>query len=316
MKNLSFSSFAFLGLSSALLPGAAFAGPASINSTQLGVTVAPIQFSATRLGGYVDSSGNGLTAGAAPTVSTTGSLVAGTGMTAAANTTFNLSMTARAGDAAVATATAGAVPNTAFGIQSGKYSVQTGAALTISDANVAALTAGSTQGVTATAIIATEMKSAENANKISRIATSSNDQATFKAERQAAKFQLGGSGLTAVTNDGAQAPAVAVFGGMNSNTNLGDAPTITAATGGTTQAGVAFTKSQEVRTGQAGADRVASSINVTQPGYGVFTNTLGGTTAGAIGAVAGAIDMNDLTVAAGGAGTTSTLTVIQSLSAF
>ena len=313
MKNLSFSSFAFLGLSSALLPGAAFAGPASINSTQLGVTVAPIQFSATRLGGYVDSSGNGLTAGAAPTVSTTGSLDAGTGMTAAANTTFNLSMTARAGDAAVATATAGAVPNTAFGIQSGKYSVQTGAALTISDANVAALTAGSTQGVTATAIIATEMKSAENANKISRIATSSNDQATFKAERQAAKFQLGGSGLTAVTSDGQAQP---VFGGMNSNTNLGDAPTITAATGGTTQAGVAFTKSQEVRTGQAGADRVASSINVTQPGYGVFTNTLGGTTAGAIGAGAGAIDMNDLTVAAGGAGTTSTLTVIQSLSAF
>ena len=315
MKNLSFSSFAFLGLSSALLPGAAFAGPASINSTQLGVTVAPIQFSATRLGGYVDSSGNGLTAGAAPTVSTTGSLDAGTGMTAAANTTFNLSMTARAGDAAVATATAGAVPNTAFGIQSGKYSVQTGAALTISDANVAALTAGSTQGVTATAIIATEMKSAENANKISRIATSSNDQATFKAERQAAKFQLGGSGLTAVTAD-AGVGANAVFGGMNSDTNLGVAPTITAATGGTTQAGVAFTKSQEVRTGQAGADRVASSTNVTQPGYGVFTNTLGGTTAGAIGAGAGAIDMNDLTVAAGGAGTTSTLTVIQSLSAF
>lgn len=313
MKNLSFRSFAFLGLSSVLLPGAAFAGPASINSTQLAVTVAPIQFSATRLGGYVDSSGNGLTAGAAPTVSTTGSLDAGTGMTAAANTTFNLSMTARAGDAAVASATAGAVPNTAFGIQSGKYSVQTGATLTISNANVAAVSAGTTQGVTATAIIATEMKSAENANKISRIATSSNDQATFTAERQAAKFQLGGSGLTAVTSDGAATP---VFGGMNSNTALGDAPTITAATGGATQAGVAFTKSQEVRTGQAGVARVASSTDVTQPGYGVFTNTLGGTSAGAIGAGVGAIDMNDLTVAAGGAGTSSTLSVIQSLSAF
>lgn len=291
----------------AALPLAAQAGPGAINATQLSVTVAPISISGTRLGGFVDASGNGLTAGAAPGVTATGSLTAGTDITAAANTTFNFAVTARSGDTAAAAGAMGTalVPTSAFGSQSGKYTATGGAlgTLQISDANAATITAGTHQGSTATAIFSTTMSSAQNESQIRRIATSSNDQATFTTERQAARFQAGGSGLTAVTAGGLGTAGV---------TALGADPAQTALAGGDNQAGVAFTKSQEVRTGQAAATLTASSTNVTQPGYGVFTNTLGGTTAGAITATG----MNTLGVLSGGAGTSSTLSVIQSMSAF
>jgi hypothetical protein len=147
------------------------------------------------------------------------------------------------------------------------------------------------------------MRSAGNESQIRRIATSSNDQATFTSERQSARFQAGGSGLAAVTAGGI---------GLGGTTALGDDPVQTALTGGTNQAGVAFTKSQEVRTGQAGAATEATSTAVTQPGYGIFTNTLGGTTAGAIAGT----NMNTVTAVMGGAGTSSTLSVVQSMTAF
>jgi hypothetical protein len=277
----------------------------SMNATQLSVVVAPISISGTRLGGFVDASGNGLTGGAPVSVTETGQLAAGSTMTAATGTTFNLSVTARAGDQVAAAGPMGTdlVPTTEFGSQTGRYSAATGTAgtLAIDGANAATITAGLRQGVTATAIFSTTMKSAENESQIRRIATSSNDQATFTAERQAARFQAGGSGLTAVTG-----------GGLFAAAGLGADPEQAVLVGGTTQAGVAFTKTQEVRTGQAADVLAADSTDVTQPGYGVFTNTLGGTTAGAIAAT----NMNNLTVVAGGAGTSSTLSVIQSLSAF
>ena len=291
----------------AALPLAAQAGPGSINATQLSVTVAPISISGTRLGGYVDSSGNGLTAGAAPGVAADGSLTAGTTITAAADTSFNFAVTARSSDQVVTTGAfaAGLVPTSQFGSQSGKYTATGGTlgTLAISGANAATITAGDHQGSTATAIFSTTMSSAENESQIRRIATSSNDQATFSTERQAARFQAGGSGLSAVTAGGLGTAGVTALGADPAQTALG---------GGGTQAGVAFTKSQEVRTGQAAAALTATSTTMTQPAYGVFTNTMGGTTAGAITATG----MNTLTVLSGGAGTTSTLSVIQSQSAF
>lgn len=296
--------FAFLAAAaSALSPLAAQASPASINATQLSLTVAPISISGTRLGGFVDASGTGLTAGAPVTVDGTGALAVGDTMTAAANTTFNLAVTARAGDTAAAAGAMGTalVPTSAFGIQSGRFTEASDGTLAISNVNAATVSAGTKQGTTATAIFSTTMRSADNENQIRRIATSSNDQATFTSERQAARFQAGGSGLAAVTGGGLFAAAA-----------LGADPAQEVLAGGAPVIGVAFTKSQEVRTGQTAVVLTATSTDVTQPGYGVFTNTLGGTTAGAITPT----DMNTLTVGAGGAGTSSTLSVIQTSSAF
>ena len=306
MKHL--SGFSVFALASAIVsPLAAHSSPAAINATQLSVVVAPISISGTRRGGYVDSSGNGLTGGAAPGVANDGTLTAGTTMTANSDTTFNFAVTARSTDAAAAAGalSAALVPTSAFGVQTGKYSNSAGqiGTLAISSANAITITAGARQGSTATAIYSTTMKNAENENQVRRIATSSNDQATFTAERQAARFQAGGSGLTAVTAGGL---------GVGGVTAVSAAPAQTALAGGGTQPGVAFTKSQEVRSGQAASTLTASSTDVTQPGYGVFTNTLGGTSAGGITATG----MNTLTVVAGGAGTSSTLSIIQSLSAF
>lgn len=301
--------FAFLAAAaaSALSPLAAQASPASINATQLSLTVAPISISGTRLGGFVDASGTGLTGTAAPvTVGATGELVAGSTMTAANDTTFNLSVTARAGDklvAAAASMASGAVPANAFGIQSGRFTRTDGTlgVLTIDEANASTITVGNQEGVTGTLIYSSTMRSAGNESQIRRIATSSNDQATFTSERQSARFQAGGSGLTAVTG-----------GGLFAATSLGADPGQAVLAGGANQVGVAFTKSQEVRTGQAGEATVATSTAVTQPGYGIFTNTLGGTTAGAIAGT----NMNTVTAVMGGAGTSSTLSVVQSMTAF
>jgi hypothetical protein len=222
-------------------------------------------------------------------------------MTADLNTIFNYDVRARAGDAASATATTGAVPGVSLGSVGGRFSEQSGATLTISGANAATAVAGTGEGTTATAIVSTTMSSAENESQVRRVATSGNQQTTFTAERQGAVFNFGGSGLTAVT-----------AGGITASTALGAAPAIVAGAGGGTQAGVAFTMNQEVRTGEAATALTASSTNVTQPAYGSFTNTLGGTSAGSIGVT----NINTVTNVAGGAGTSSTLSVIQSLTAF
>ena len=222
-------------------------------------------------------------------------------MTAGANTTFNYDVRARAGDANSAAATAGAVPVVNLGSVGGRFSEADGANLEITGANVASVAAGSGQGTTATAIVSTTMSSAENESQVRRVATSGNQQTTFTAERQGAVFNFGGSGLTAVTG-----------GGIVAATALGAAPAIVAGADGETQAGVAFTMNQEVRAGEAATALTASSTNVTQPAYGSFTNTLGGTSAGSIGVT----NINTVTNAAGGAGTSSTLSVIQSLTAF
>jgi hypothetical protein len=300
-KRVALSSAAALGVATLVCPLQAHAQNASINAIQVSVDVAPISITGTRLGGFVDASGNGLTGGAPPTVDATGALSSGTTMTAGANTTFNYDVRARAGDAASASATTGAVPGVSFGSVTGRFSEATGAALTINGANAATAVAGNGEGTTATAIVSTTMRSAENESQVRRVATSGNQQTTFTAERQGAVFNFGGSGLTAVTG-----------GGIVAATNLGDAPAIVVGAGGGAQAGVAFTMNQEVRTGEAAVALTASSTDVTQPEYGSFTNTLGGTTAGSIGVT----NINTVTNAPGGAGTSSTLSVIQSLTAF
>ena len=315
-KWVALSSAASLGVSILACPIPALAQNATSNITQVSIDIEPISITGTRLGGSVSATGSGLTGGAPPTVDATGALVSGAGMTAAVGTTFNFNVTARSGDGALAAANAlgtNLTPTTSqFGSQSGRFSGPgTNSALAITGANVATVDAGSTQGVTATALVSTTMQNGSNTAEVRRVGTSTNQQATFTTERQGAQFQFGGSGLTQVTGTGGLST-----GGV---TTLGSAPTVTAATGGATQVGVDFTLNQSVRTGQAAVAVTASSTDVTQPAYGSFTNTLGGTTARdlVIGAT-GINAINNLTVGAtaGGAGTSSSLSVIQSLTAF
>jgi len=297
------SGLSVMGLALLACPMPALAQSASVNATQLSIDVAPISITGTRLGGSVSASGNGLTGGAPPTVTATGSLGTGTAMNADAGTTFNYDVRARAGDAAAGTATAGVVPNASFGSVSGRYSATAAgtATLTIGADNAALVVVGTGQGTTATAVFSTTMGSTENQAQVRRVATTSNQQTTFTSERQATQFQFGGSGLAPVTG-----------GGSTAATALGAAAAPAAVTGGTTQVGVAFTLSQGVTVGEASSALTATATDVTQPAYGSFTNTLGGTTAGAITST----DMNTLGVVAGGAGTSSSLSVIQSLTAF
>jgi len=302
-QRVALSTAATLGLATLACPLQALAQSASINATQLSIDVAPISITGTRLGGSVNALGSGLTGGAPPTVTATGSLTAGTTMTAAQGATFNFDVRARAGDDAATAATAGAVPAASFGSVTGRYSAAAaGTTLGIDAGNVANVQAGTGQGTTATAVFSTTMGSTENQAQVRRVATSSNQQTTFTAERQATQFQFGGSGLAEVT-----------AGGITTTTAVGAAATPVVGGGGTPQVGVAFTLSQGVTVGQASSALTASTTGVTQPGYGSFTNTLGGSSAGSITTPTG---INAMGVGAGGAGTSSTLSVIQSLTAF
>lgn len=289
---------------SALIPLTAQADT-SMNATQLSVKVAPISVTGTTLGASVNALGIGLTnaATAIPTIDTTGALTAAGNVEAAANTTFNLDLTARAADTApVATALSASVglSSSMFGQQEGTFSSTSNATLSFTG-TTAAVAAGNGIGSTASASITSSVGTGVGSTTATKTGSASNDQTTFTAERQAAVFEFGGSGLTAVTTGGIGTAA------------LGAAPTITAAAGGAAQDGLAFTRTNEVRTGQAGVAAVsANSTALSIPAYGQVTAAYGGTTAGTITPT----NVNTMTVTGGGAGTTSTMSLVQSMSVF
>ena len=297
------SGISVMGVALLACPMTALAQSASINATQLSVDVAPISITGTRMGGSVSASGNGLSnAPTLPTLSATGATTAGTAFTTVTGATFNYDVSARAADGStpLAAGAAGAPVGGDFGSQSGRFSAASTGTLTINAANAASVSAGGAAGTTATAIFSTTMRTGANEAQVRRVATSSNNQATFTAERQGARYQHGGSGLTAVT-----------AGGTLGVATVGVAATPSVSTGGDAASGngVAFTRTEAVQTGQASA--TLSNV-ATAPAYGTTTTTVGGTTPGAITST----NMNTLGVAAGGAGTSSTLSVIQSLTAF
>jgi hypothetical protein len=290
---------------SAAIPLAAQANT-SLNATQLSVTVAPISVTGTTLGASVNALGSGLTAnGVVPTIDAVGALTAGNNMAAAANSSFNLDVTARAADTApvvTALSSTQGLSNSVFGSQSGTFSSANTTGATLAITGTTATTApGDGIGTSASASFTSTMGTGIGESTVRKIATSTNNQTTFTAERQGAMFQFGGSGLEAVT-----------AGGLGT-TGLGASPTITPVTGGNTQAGVAFTVTAETRTGQAAvAANSSSSTALSIPAYGEVTAAYGGTTAGAI----TPSNINAMTVLSGGAGTTSSLSLVQSLTVF
>lgn len=291
----------------AIVPLAGQAAPiTSINATQLSVSVAPITVTGTTLGGSVTAQGSGLVSTAvAPTLTNTGALTGGSTMNAAANTAFSLDITARAADTApVATAMSAtvAVPTSAFGSQTGTFSnVGTSAATLSMTGTAPSINVGNSIGASATAIFSTTMGSGIGETGVRKVASSTNEQSSFSAERQAAAFSYGGSGLMEVT-----------AGGLTGNAALGATPTITPVTGGTSQANVAFNVNSVTRTGQAAVAINATSTTLEMPGYGQVSSAFGGTTGGAI----TPNNINAMTVVSGGAGTTSSLSLIQSMTVF
>lgn len=292
------------------VPIAAQAGPATINATQLSIQVAPITFSGIKLGAEVSASGSGLTSTAdlLPTIAAANGATGASSMAAAANSSFSFAVAARAADAVGTATTFNAastfIPATAFGNQSGTYSSPSANAgsITITGAGLPGVTTTANgQGVTATAIYSSTFTGDVAETQVRRIATTATDQSGFTATRQGSSFAFSGSGLEAVTAGGLAA------GAENAS------PTITARAGGNTQANVTFTASQSQLLGQGSVAPGATNTSVTQPGYGVVTNNLGGAQAGGITAATG---FNSLGVTAGGQGSITTLSVIQSLTAF
>jgi len=295
-------------------PMPALAQSASVNAIQLTVEVAPISVSGTRLGGATSASGVGLTTGTLPTLINTGATNAiGTPFTTADDVTFNYDVSARAGDGAPTAGTAGQLVQgaTAFGRQTGRFSgVSAGTTMAITGANVATIDAGTGLGTTATATISSTVSSAANQAQIRRVATSTTGQSTFTAERQGARYQHGGSGLDAVT-----------AGGTLGAAPVGTAPAVTVSVGGAepSGAGVAFTRTEAVQTGQASQALEGTGV---VPIYGTVEQTRvvanGGTGGDITIGTLGVAGMNSLTVDtdALGVGNSASLSVIQSLTAF
>lgn len=282
----------------------------TVNATQLSIQVAPITITGTKLGAESTGAGTGLTtSNLVPTIDSTGGIVGGTAPNAAADSSFSYIVTARAADTSTTNANVGSGSFTSFGTfgdQAGSYSGGSAIAGSISASGdgTPTIVAASGPGVTATAIFSTTTNTDQGESVVRRIATSSTDQTSFTTRRQGSSYGLTGSGLTAL-----------VDGITVGNTSAG---ALTALVGnlsaGETQntGSESFSRTETQLLGQASKELVASSTDVVQPGYGIVTISQGGTSAGAI----SGNNINVLGVSAGAAGSTSTLSVVQSYTAF
>jgi hypothetical protein len=278
------------------------------NATQLSVNLAPITMSGVKQGGSASVSGAGLGTVAAPTLSATGAFTTATPGTApVVGSSFSYAVSGYSADeAAIATNITDATPlpsTGTYGVQSGSFtSAIAGGALNITGAGVASTTAATTVGATVSAASSTSLTNGSTSTSYQRSASSTNAQSSFSAERQGSSASLSGSAVVAAT-----LPTLTLAG------SIGDAPIVAAGTGSTNGG----TVSLGVTAGQDGVGLVAvSNASVAIPIYGKVTTTLGGTTAGLVGGTGG-FNVNSLGVAnAGSAGTSQSLTAVNSFSVF
>ena len=294
----------------------AFANTVATNAVQLTVTQAANKQVGVTQGGQFAIQGNGLAAAATiPTITAAGQVAVANaaGFTSAENASFSYLATARQAD------TVGTGANIAgnAGRHTGTFSDMTTqssagngvlGAISISAAGVAAISAGSGAGSTATGII-----SSTNAGRYAqienrRVVTSANTQNITNSDVQQTKFSANGNGVQAVTDGGFS----------NVATGLGAAITATALAGGTCGGTSAcanngsFNLTNEVTAGQSGTAMSVTSTDVTTPSYGVVDFAVGGTTAGNITFT----NLNTVAVLGGGAGTSSSLSQVGELTAF
>ena len=312
------SALALSALSVGLLPGA-HAVPTLSHAKQASVTRAANSMSGTTLGGSYTYSGAGLTQINLPTISAAG-LVAipdnGVGLpvptTTAADTTFSVSMSIGQGDIAnTATTQVAGLGAGSFGDMTTKASdtIATAAAgtISISAAGVVAAAAGTGTGTSVTGIFSTNATGRNSSIENRRVATSGNTQMIVDSDRQETSATASGSNLLAMTNFGFGSIAAGALGTAHTVDTMGGAtaPTATGLANG-------FTASASITDGQDTAVMGLTSVNVTRPAYGIITEQAGGTTAGAL----TFNDLNDIQAAGGGAGTTSSLSFLQEMTAF
>ena len=310
-------------LSFGLLPGA-HAVPTLTHAKQVSVTRAANSMSGTALGGSYTFSGAGLTQVLLPTISAVGLVAipdttAGGGAntnptTAAADTTFSYSGSIGQGDIAnTSTTQVAGLGAGSFGDMTTKASDTTATAvgtITISAAGAVAAAAGAGTGSSVTGIFSTNSTGRHGSIENRRVATSGNTQLVVDSDRQETSATASGSNLAAMTNFGLGTNGGAVAGA------LGTAHAATPMAGATapTATGLAngFTASANITDGQNTVAMGLTSVNVTRPAYGIVNEQAGGTTAGALTFT----NLNTITAVGGGAGTTSSLSFIQEMTAF
>ena len=307
-------------LSFGLLPGA-YAAPTLTHAKQVSVTRLANSMSGTALGGSYTFSGAGLTQVNLPTISAVGLVAipdngggANVPTTAAVNTTFSYSGSIGQGDIAnTATTQVAGLGAGSFGDMTTKASDTTATAvgtITISAAGAVAAAAGAGTGSSVTGIISTNATLKNTSIENRRVATSGNTQMIVDSDRQETSATASGSNLAAMTNFGLGSNGGAAAGALGT----AHAATPMAGAVAPTATGLAngFTASANITDGQNTAAMGLTSVNVTRPAYGIVNEQAGGTTAGALTFT----NLNTVTAVGGGAGTTSSLSFVQEMTAF
>jgi hypothetical protein len=277
------------------------------NATQLKVDLAANSISGIKQGGSAAISGNGLTTAAVnPTLSSVGAFTASTAG-ATTNSAFSYAVSGYSADeAATATvlnnAAAQASPATQFGVQSGRFTdTVAGGAITIGLTGTVGATQATSVGATVSAVASTSLDNGFATISFQRSGSATNAQTSFSAERQASSASMSGDGVNTVVLSSLGNAAVGVAAVVTDGSAV--LPT-----------GGAFSLNKTVVAGQDSADLLASNTSVTQAGYGISSNTFGGTTAGAL----SGFTVNGMAVATTGAtaGTSASLTAVSSFSVF
>ena len=320
LRNIVGSAFALSALSIGLLPSAyantvVTPGHKVTHAKQVSVTRAANSMSGTALGGSYTVSGAGLTNVVIPTISAVGVVGLGAASnTAAADTTFSYSGSVGQGDIAnTATTQVAGLGAGSFGDMTTKASDTTATAvgtITISAAGAVAAAAGAGTGSSVTGIFSTNSTGRNGSIENRRVATSGNTQMIVDSDRQETSATASGSNLAAMTNFGLGSNGGAAAGALGT----AHAATPMAGAVAPTATGLAngFTASANITDGQNTAAMGLTSVNVTRPAYGIVNEQAGGTTAGALTFT----NLNTITAVGGGAGTTSSLSFIQEMTAF
>ena len=127
------------------------------------------------------------------------------------------------------------------------------------------------------------------------------------SDRQETSATASGSNLNAMTNFGFGTAAAGALGTAHAADVMAGATAASAA-------GLAngFTASANITDGQNTTTMGLTSVNVTRPAYGIINEQAGGTTAGALTFTS----LNAVLAVGGGAGTTSSLSFVQEMTAF
>ena len=314
---------ALSSLSLGFLPAANAGVLKTTHAKQMSVSRGANSMQGTALGGSYTLSGAGLTGVGIPAILATGQVnIPNTSTTAAVDATHSYSASIGQADIAnTGTTFEAAYGAGSYGDMTTKYSdrVAAGGAgvavgtIAISAAGLASGAAGAGTGSTVTGILSTNLTGLGASVENRRVASSANTQDIVDSDRQETKATMSGSNLAAVTEFG--------FGQAAVTGTIGTALTADVMAGGgatgPTANGLAngFTAAASITPGQSTlsfAGGRLSAVDVTRPAYGNVTEQVGGSTAGALTFT----NFNTVTAIGGGAGTTSSLSFVQEMTAF